>query len=165
VAPFVGRLADRVGPVLPATLGLAVQIVAMLLYAHLALTTPLWVVSATSIVNGLGSGSFFPANNAAVMKAAPRQVFGVASGLLRTFANVGMVFSFSTALLVAAHALSRGLAFAIFVGNAVVAGRAGAAFLTGIHASLLASVIAFAVAGVLSALRATQRPGPLSAGD
>jgi EmrB/QacA subfamily drug resistance transporter len=151
--PVAGRFADRLGPVVPATLGLGVQIVAMLLYMRLGVATPLWVVSAVSIVNGVGSGGFFPANNAAVMKAAPRPVFGVASGMLRTFANVGMVFSFSMALLVAAHALSRGLAFAIFVGNAVVSGPAGAAFLRGIHAALLASVAALAVAGTLSALR------------
>ncbi len=151
--PVAGRLADRLGPVIPATLGLAIQVVAMLLYFSLGLTTPLWVVSAISIVNGLGSGGFFPANNAAVMKAAPKKVFGVASGMLRTFSNVGMVFSFSTALLVAAHALSRGLAFAIFVGNAVVSGPAGAAFLRGIHASLLASVAALIVAAILSGLR------------
>jgi len=155
--PIAGRLADRLGPVIPATVGLAVQVVAMLLYIGLGLTTPLWVVSAISIVNGLGSGGFFPANNAAVMKAAPKKVFGVASGMLRTFANVGMVFSFSTALLVAAHALSRGLAFAIFVGNAVVSGPAGAAFLRGIHASLVASVAALIVAAVLSALRGVGR--------
>ena len=116
------------------------------------------MLSAISIVNGVGSGGFFPANNAAVMKAAPKQVFGVASGMLRTFANVGMVFSFSTALLVAAHALSRGLAFAIFVGNAVVSGPAGAAFLRGIHASLFASVASLVVAAGLSALRGVRRP-------
>ncbi len=155
--PIAGRLADRLGPVIPATAGLAIQIVAMLLYIGLGLTTPLWVVSAVSIVNGIGSGGFFPANNAAVMKAAPKKVFGVASGMLRTFANVGMVFSFSTALLVAAHALSRGLAFAIFVGNAVVSGPAGAAFLRGIHASLAASVAALLVAAALSALRGAGR--------
>ncbi len=162
--PIAGRLADRLGPVIPATVGLAIQIVAMLLYFSLGLTTPLWVVSAISIVNGLGSGGFFPANNAAVMKAAPKKVFGVASGMLRTFSNVGMVFSFSTALLVAAHALSRGLAFAIFVGNAVVSGPAGAAFLRGIHASLLASVAALVVAAVLSGLRGVHKPEEAQSG-
>ncbi len=158
IGPVAGRLSDRLGPVLPATAGLGIQIVAMLLYISLGLHTPLWVVSAISIVNGIGSGGFFPSNNAAVMKAAPQKVFGVASGMLRTFQNVGMVFSFSTALLVAAHALSRGLAFAIFVGNAVVSGPDGAAFLRGIHASLFASVAALAVAALLSGLRGPIRP-------
>ena len=164
IGPIAGRLADRLGPVIPATAGIAVQIVAMLLYFTLGLTTPLWVVSAISIVNGIGGGGFFPANNAAVMKAAPRQAFGVASGILRTFSNVGMVFSFSTALLVAAHALSRGLAFAIFVGKAVVSGPAGIAFLRGIHASLLASVAALVVAAILSGLRGVHPAAEASRG-
>jgi len=107
-----------------------------------------------SVVNGLGSGGFFPANNATVMKAAPRSMFGVASGMLRTFSNVGMIFSFSLALLVAAHSLSRSLAFAIFVGTASLSRAAGSAFLGGIHQAFLASVGALIVAGVLSALRA-----------
>jgi EmrB/QacA subfamily drug resistance transporter len=161
VAPFVGRLADRIGPVVPATVGLFVQVLAMLLYAQLGVTTPLWAVSAVSVVNGVGSGGFFPANNAAVMKAAPRPVFGVASGLLRTFANVGMIFSFSLALVVAAHAISRRLAFLVFVGTAVLSGPRGAAFLAGIHAALWASVAGFVVAGVLSALRGVRAQGPV----
>lgn len=162
-APIGGRLADRMGPVIPATVGIALQALALVLYAQLGLDTPLWVVSAVSMVNGIGSGGFFPANSSAVMKAAPPGVFGLASGMLRTFQNVGMVFSFSMALLVAANAISRQLAFAIFVGDAVLTRAAGAAFLRGIHAALYASVAAFLVAAVLSALRGTpRRPAAMS---
>ena len=41
-------------------------------------------------------------------------VFGIASGMLRTFSNIGMVFSFAVAILIASRSISRGLAFAIF---------------------------------------------------
>ena len=98
IGPFAGRLADRVGPVIPATFGLAVQVIALFIYAQLTADTGLWVVVAGSLVNGLGASSFFPANNSAVMKASPPQLFGISSGMLRTFANVGMVFSFSMAI-------------------------------------------------------------------
>ena len=67
------------------------------------------------MISGVRAGAFFPANTTAVMKAAPRGVFGIASGMLRTFGNVGMVFSFTVAILVAAHSIPRGVAFAIFV--------------------------------------------------
>jgi len=40
------------------------------------------VVAVAAIINGVGAGAFFPANNAAVMKAAPGRSFGVASGVL-----------------------------------------------------------------------------------
>ena len=153
VGPLSGRLADRVGPVWPATVGLAVQVVALAVYASLGVDTPLAVIVVASIVNGIGSGGFFPANNSAVMKAAPGRAFGIASGMLRTFANVGMVFSFSVAILIAAHSISRGLAFAIFVGTVSLSHGLARAFTTGIHAAFYASMTFMALAAVLSALR------------
>ena len=152
IGPLAGRLADRLGAVYPATVGLAIQCVALAIYANLGLTTPLWVVVVAAIINGIGSGAFFPANNAAVMKAAPGRSFGVASGVLRTFANVGMVFSFSVAILIAAHSISRGLAFAIFVGSTKLSPQLARAFTTGLHAAFYASVGFMACAALLSAV-------------
>jgi EmrB/QacA subfamily drug resistance transporter len=161
VGPVSGHLADRVGPAVPATLGIGCQIVALVLYAHLGLKTRLVDVSAISMVNGLGSGGFFPANNAAVMKASPRRVYGVASGLLRTFSNVGMIFSFSVALLVAARAVSRPVAFAIFIGTKALSSVAGADFLRGLHLAFYVSVAFLVVAVALSATRARATAAPL----
>ncbi len=157
VGPFAGRFADRFSPVVPATVGLAVQVVALFLYAHLSLTSGLWFVVLASIVNGVGSSSFFPSNNAAVMKASPPQVFGISSGMLRTFANVGMVFSFAMAILVASRSIPRGLAFAIFVGTAKLHGPLAAAFTTGLHSAFYVSMGFLVLAAVLSASRA-RRP-------
>ena len=95
------------------------------------------------------------------MKAAPPDMFGIASGMMRTFANVGMVFSFSVAILVASRSISRQLAFAIFVGTTSLHGQVADAFTTGLHAAFYASVIFMVIAAVLSALRAggIRRPG------
>ncbi len=153
MAPWSGRLADRLSPAVPATVGLGIQCIALILYAGLGLASPLWTVSAVSMVNGLGSAGFFPSNNAAVMKASPAGSFGVASGLLRTISNLGMVLSFSMALVVAANAINRQLAFAIFVGSARLSVATGAAFLHGIHVAFYTAVGALVVAAVMSALR------------
>jgi EmrB/QacA subfamily drug resistance transporter len=161
IGPLAGRLADRWGSVWPATTGLAIQCVALAIYANLGLTTPLWVVVAAALINGMGSGAFFPANNAAVMKAAPGRSFGVASGVLRTFANVGMVFSFSVAILIAARSISRGLAFAIFVGTTQLTASLSHAFTTGIHAAFYASIGFMVAAAVLSAVRVRQQLRPI----
>jgi EmrB/QacA subfamily drug resistance transporter len=159
VGPFAGRLADRFSPVLPATLGLAIQVGALFIYAHLSVTTGLWVVIVASVVNGIGASSFFPANNSAVMKASPPAAFGISSGMLRTFANVGMVFSFSTAILIASRSISRRVAFAIFVGSTSLKGASAEAFTSGLHAAFYASMTLMAVAAISSATRVAKNPG------
>jgi EmrB/QacA subfamily drug resistance transporter len=159
IGPLSGRLADRIGPVIPATFGLAIQVGALLLYAHLGLRTGLWLVVLASVIGGMGNSSFFPANNSAVMRAAPPEAFGIASGMLRTFQNTGMVFSFSIAILIASRSISRRLAFAIFVGAAKLHGHVAAAFTSGLHSAFYASMGFFALAALLSATRLRTAPG------
>jgi EmrB/QacA subfamily drug resistance transporter len=158
VGPLGGRLSDRAGPVLPATLGLAVQVAALAVYAQLGVETGLWVVVAAAVLNGIGGGGFYPANMAAIMKAAPPQVFGMASGMMRMFANVGMVFSFSLAILVASQSIPRHTAFAIFVGTVTLEGHVGSAFTAGLHAAFYASMGLMVLAALLSATRSLLGP-------
>jgi EmrB/QacA subfamily drug resistance transporter len=156
VSLYAGRLADKRGPVLPATLGLGLQVVSLICYAQLTNTTPLWAVVCFGILNAVGACLFFPANSSAIMKAAPPDMFGIASGMMRTFANVGMVFSFAVAILVASRSISRQLAFAIFVGTTTLHGQLAQAFTTGLHAAFYESVTFMVIAAVLSALRGSR---------
>ena len=156
IGPYAGRLADRLGPVIPATTGLAVQVVALAVYAQLSVSSGLWLVVLASIINGAGAAAFFPANSAAVMKASPPAVLGISSGMLRTFGNIGMVFSFSTAILIASRSISRGLAFAIFVGSTSLHGDLAAAFTTGLHAAFYTSMGFMVLAALLSAVRGSR---------
>ena len=150
---YAGKLADQRGAVLPATLGLGVQALSLVGYAQLTLSTPLWVIVAIALVNGCGASLFFPANSAAVMKAAPPDMFGIASGMLRTFANIGMVFSFAVAILVASRSVSRAVAFAIFVGTTSLHGPVAGQFTSGLHAAFYFSVTFMVIAAILSAVR------------
>jgi EmrB/QacA subfamily drug resistance transporter len=161
ISIWAGRLADKYGAVLPATAGLALQVVSLVLYAQLTNSTPLWWIVIVGTINAIGACLFFPANSSAIMKAAPPDMFGIASGMMRTFSNVGMVFSFSVAILVASRSISRQLAFAIFVGTTSLHGQVADAFTTGLHAAFYESVIFMVIAAVLSALRAggIRRPG------
>jgi hypothetical protein len=88
------------------------------------------------------------------MKVAPRDSFGITSGLLRTFANVGMVFSFAVAILVASTSISRHVAFSIFVGTSTLSASTVAPFIVGLHAAFYSSTSLMVLAGVLSAVRA-----------
>jgi uncharacterized integral membrane protein len=123
------------------------------LYSTLGLTTPLGVVLLAAVVNGCGSGFFFPANSSAVMANAPSDAYGVASGLLRTFANVGMVGSFAVALLAASGAISRQAAFGIFLGTSTLTNGLAVAFDRGFHAALLIMTVPLGIALLLSILR------------
>jgi len=153
VAPFAGRLSDKLGARVVASLGLLVQAAGILTYSTLALGSPLYVVVVASVMTGSGSSCFFPANNSAVMASAPRGAYGIASGLLRTFSNIGMVSSFAVALLVASISIPRQLAFEIFLGTNGIGGGLSAAFVDGLHSALLVSISLLAVAFVLSVLR------------
>ncbi|HET9079381.1 MAG TPA: MFS transporter [Trebonia sp.] len=156
---YAGRLADKRGPVLPATLGLALQSVSLLLYAQLTNGTPLWWIVCIGALNAIGAALFFPGNSSAIMKAAPPDMFGIASGMMRTFANIGMVFSFAVAILVASRSISRQLAFAIFVGTTSLHGQLASAFTTGLHAAFYESVAFMVIAAVLSGLRGGRKEG------
>ena len=100
------------------------------------------------------------------MKASPKELFGITSGALRTFANVGMVFSFSLAILVASKSISRGLAFAIFVGSTNLHAKTAEAFTNGLHSAFYVSMGLLVVAAILSATRVLDgrrhKPLPLS---
>ena len=153
VAPLAGRLSDKFGARVIASLGLLIQVAGMLTYSTLALDTPLYVVILGSVMTGAGSSCFFPANNSAVMASAPRGAYGIASGLLRTFSNIGMVSSFAVALLIASLSIPRQLAFDIFLGTGGIGGGLSAAFVDGLHSALIGSIALLGVALLLSVLR------------
>lgn len=151
VGPVGGRLADRFGAVWPATVGIGLQVVALVVYSRLGAGTPVWVLASAYVVGAIGSGGFYPANNSAVMRAAPAGSYGIASGMLRTFANIGMVFSFTAAIVIASSSVTKQEAFAVFVGATHLGRAVGVAFTHGIHDAFYLSIVVMVIAAVLSA--------------
>ncbi len=151
--PLAGRLSDKHGARLIASIGLVFQAVGIVVYASLTTDSQLWMIVMASSFNGVGSGFFYPANNSAVMANSPPRDYGVASGLLRTLSNTGMVTSFPIALLIASLSISRQSAFAIFLGVSKLPKSLGSAFVTGMHSALLVSITLIAVALILSIAR------------
>lgn len=139
VAPVSGSLSDRIGSRWPAMVGMAVLAGGLLLLSRLGPATPLAHVALGLAVCGLGTGIFIAPNNSALMGAAPRHRQGIASGVLATARNVGMV-------------LGVGLAGAIF--TTMLEGQAepdSAGALAHAVGRGLAVASALAVLGVLSA--------------
>jgi EmrB/QacA subfamily drug resistance transporter len=159
LSPLMGRLSDRYGARVLATLGAATLILATLVYLTLRLDTPLWVVLVASGISGIGSAMFFPSNNSAVMANAPHGSFGGISGILRTVQNIGILGSFVIAITVASASIPREVAFEVFIGTTNLVGGVSDAFLHGIDASLWASIIIMGIAAVLSWMRGQEVRG------
>lgn len=157
VGPIGGRLADRIGGTIPATVGLAVQGVALLLLALLAPTTPYLVLALALGLMGLGGGLFWSPNTSTTMGAAPRNRLGVASATLNTMRNVGMVFSFAVALAVAAASMPPALVNQVFLGTVGhLALSISLAFTAAMSHAFIASIIICVIAIGFSLVRGSQ---------
>jgi EmrB/QacA subfamily drug resistance transporter len=160
VAPFAGRSSDRHGARLIASIGLIVMAAGIFVYASLSSTSALGFVVLGSVISGIGNSTFYPSNNSEVMTAAPPGSYGVTSGLLRMFTNIGTVCSFAIALLVVSLAIPRQAAFAIFLGVRVLDPAHFGAFVSGMHAVLYVAVGFVVVALVLSVIRGRREVPP-----
>jgi EmrB/QacA subfamily drug resistance transporter len=97
VSPFTGALSDRIGSRLLAPLGLTLAAVALFLLGLVDERTPLGWVAATLSLGGLAQALFQPANNSALLGAAPRDRQGLAGGLLATGRVLGQSLSIALA--------------------------------------------------------------------
>jgi len=144
VAPLSGTLSDRMGARLFSTAGMIVMAVGLFLLSRLGDRSPLGYVALALATVGLGTGLFVSPNNNALLGAAPFHRRGIASGILATARNVGMV-------------LGVGLAGAIFTtvqAQAQAMGKTGATF-EGIRAGFLVAVSVAALGALASAVRGT----------
>uniref|UniRef100_A0A2U9IPF6 MFS transporter n=1 Tax=Acidianus sulfidivorans JP7 TaxID=619593 RepID=A0A2U9IPF6_9CREN len=157
LGPIAGRLSDRIGARIPATVGIALMMVTAFIYTRLTLTTPFIDIILASIIGGIGSSMFYPANNSAVMANAPRQLYGGISGVLRTLANIGIVLSYVITISVASLTVPRYVAFEVFLGTSHLIGGVGSKFLVGVHSAFYASIVILAMALVLSAIRGKEQ--------
>jgi ABC-type dipeptide/oligopeptide/nickel transport system permease component len=114
--------------------------IGMVLLALLVTHASLGAIAGALAVVGLGVGTFVSPNNSALMGAAPMHRQGIASGVLATARNVGMV-------------LGVGFAGAVFTTVLSRASTPATGLPAAVKASLLAAAVLAAVGTVLSALR------------
>ncbi|PWB62487.1 MAG: MFS transporter [Deltaproteobacteria bacterium] len=96
-APISGRIADRVGSRLPATIGMAVLAAGLFLLSAMDGDSSLPFVVLGLVVTGVGVSIFATPNNSAMLGAAPEGRKGIASGILATSRLLGMATGFSFA--------------------------------------------------------------------
>lgn len=93
VSPQAGGLADRYGPRMLTTAGMAVSTVgALVLALTVGLNANLIILILGLILVGMGLGMFTPPNNSSVMGALPITRLGVGGGILNMSRSLGMAF-------------------------------------------------------------------------
>lgn len=91
VAPHSGALSDRIGSRLLSSTGMGIIAVGLFLLSRVPVDASLPVIALVLALIGMGVGLFQSPNNSAIMGSVPRHRIGIASGMLATTRNVGMV--------------------------------------------------------------------------
>jgi EmrB/QacA subfamily drug resistance transporter len=91
IAPLAGYLTDRIDTRILSSAGLGVSALGLFLLSFLGIDTPFWFFGLVIAVCGIGGGMFQTPNNSAVMGNVPSHSRGIASGMLSTARNMGMV--------------------------------------------------------------------------
>ncbi len=146
VAPISGALSDRIGVRLPATAGMLILTVGLMLLASAAADGALQTIVIALALIGFGLGLFGSPNNSAIMGAAPSNRQGIAAGVLATARNVGMVMGVGLAGAIFTTVLSHSATGAAVATDAV-------ALAEGVRMSLWAMSLVAAAGTVTSYLR------------
>jgi MFS family permease len=93
LAPFTGRLSDRIGSSWLAPAGLTIACIGMILLSTLDQNSSTWDIIWPLIVIGAGQAVFQSPNNSTLLGAAPKQLQGSASGFLATGRTFGQSLS------------------------------------------------------------------------
>jgi EmrB/QacA subfamily drug resistance transporter len=156
LAPFSGHLADRIGSRIPATSGVLIFGVSVLIGVFLSADSH-WTIPALMLaLSGLGTGLFNAPNHGAMIGSVPRQHRGFANGALQLGFNLGHLFGISLGSFLMT------ITFQIQTGHASAAPSTAnpEAFVAAFNRTYLISLIFVAIAAVTSAMRGPKEPGP-----
>jgi EmrB/QacA subfamily drug resistance transporter len=109
-APISGRISDRVEPRLVATVGMALNCVALVLLIFLDGGTALWLIVVALLVYGVGIGLFASPNTNAVMGSVETKFLALASGTQGTMRTSGMMLSMGIMMIL----------FSLYIGQAEI---------------------------------------------
>ncbi|MCL4424069.1 MAG: DHA2 family efflux MFS transporter permease subunit [Firmicutes bacterium] len=157
VAPLSGWLSDRIGSILPASVGLLVLSAAHLLMARLTPASNFMEVAGRLILIGTGMGLFTSPNNSAIMGSLPPAASGVASGIIATVRNVGMVTGVATAVAIFTNQKTRAMTALLARPEVSAAEREVMTFMAGFSAVFKVGM-AIGLLGVLLSLLRAGRP-------
>ncbi len=144
-APFSGSLSDRIGTRVLACLGAALCALSLLLMSRLPLSASPGDIVWRLALFGLGTGIFQSPNNSTVMGSVPKPRLGIASGILATMRNSGMVLGIATG-----GAVLYAFAPSNVLGKVTLEASESAGFLSGLKYAYLAGAILTGIAALTS---------------
>ncbi|HUK28916.1 MAG TPA: MFS transporter [Candidatus Acidoferrales bacterium] len=155
IGPISGRLSDKHGTRLFATLGMGIGTIGFLASAWLwTATTPLILVEFILVVLGLGLGMFSSPNISSVMGAVPPERRGVASGIRATVFNAGNVISIGLVAYIITTAVPYQIVSGIITGGYTSLTSSDAiGFVTGMERAFIVSAMLTLIGMVASSLR------------
>ena len=156
LSPVFGRLSDRVGSRVLATVGMLLAAAGMLQLGFLPTPCPAWRVLLALGFVGIGLAAFSAPNTSSVMGSVKRSELSLASGFLGTMRTTGQGVSIALLGAIAASSLGAAGGRVLFLGEEASEGAA-AAFSDGYSAAMLVAA-GLAVAGALVSLVQGPRP-------
>jgi EmrB/QacA subfamily drug resistance transporter len=93
MGPVGGSLSDRLGSRIPIFLGSVTSVAALLLLSQMTVSSTIFDVFWRLGLLGLGAALFQPSANHSLMSIFPSKDAGMASGIIATVRNMGMVFA------------------------------------------------------------------------
>ncbi len=153
VAPFSGRLSDKIGSEFLTFIGLILNSTGLFLMStltqHSSLTTLIFFI----IIMSVGSGLFQSPNNSLIMSNAPRNMLGISGSVNALIRNLGMISGISISVLVLYGRMSSKIGYEV---SNYVAGRDDV-FVYGMKGAYLVAASVCAVGALLTAFRMVQK--------
>jgi EmrB/QacA subfamily drug resistance transporter len=155
LAPLSGYFTDRVGPRLPASIGVAFMVVCLGIGVVLRPASHWWLPTILIVVGAITNGIFNPANSTAMIAMMEREHRGFASAVNHVTFGLGNVFG------VALGGLSMSLAFEHYSGiaGAAISTANAADFVAALNITFFGAMI-LSLAGLATSMIGGRRYGP-----
>jgi EmrB/QacA subfamily drug resistance transporter len=102
LSPMAGRLSDRIEPRTVASIGMTSTLVGLVLLTFVNRWTHIYYVVGCLVFLGFGFALFSSPNTNAIMSSVDRRTYGVASAMVGTMRQLGMMFSMGIVMMILA---------------------------------------------------------------